>query len=169
MSLLFASREQSTGASASVLPVTIQHWFPLGLTSLIFFQSKRLSRVFSSTTIWKHQFFSTLPSLWSNFHIYTWLLKKKIALTTQTFVGKVISLLFNMLPRFAIAFLPGSKHLLISWLRSLFAVILEPRKIKSVTFPLFPHLFAMKQWDQCHDLSFFSFFNVLNQFFHSPL
>ena len=148
MSLLFTSRDQSIGASASVLPATIQHWFPLRLTSLISFQSKRLSRVFSRTTIRKHQFFSTQPSLWSNFHIYTWLLKKKIALTTQIFVSKVISLLFNMLPRFAIAFLPRSKHLLISWLQSLFAVILEPKKIKSVTFPLFPHLFAMKQWKQ---------------------
>ena len=51
-------------------------WFPLGLTGLIFLQSKVLSRVFSSTTIWKHQFFGSQPSLWSNFHIHTWLLKK---------------------------------------------------------------------------------------------
>ena len=129
MSLLFASHDQSIGASASVLPVTIQHWFPFGLTSLISFQFKRLSRVFSSTTIQKHQFFSTQPSLWSNSHIYTWLLEKNIALTTWTFVSKVISLLFNMLSRFAIAFLPRSKHLLISWLWSLFAVNLEPKKI----------------------------------------
>ena len=74
-------------------------------------------------------------------HLHMTTGKKKIALTTQTFVSKVISLLFNMLPRFAIAFLPRSKHLLISWLQSQFAVILEPKKIKSVTFP---HLFAMK-------------------------
>ena len=126
----FTSGGQSIGASASasILPMNIQDWFPLGLSGLIFFQSKRLSRVFSSTTIWKHQFFSTLPSLWSNFHIYTWLLKKKIALTTQTFVGKVISLLFNMLPRLVIAFLPRSKCLLISWLQSPSAVILDPPK-----------------------------------------
>ena len=98
--------------------------------------------------------------------------RKTIAVTvvfSLTFVGKVTSLLFNTLSRFVMAFLPRSKHFLISWLQSASAVILEPRKIKSVTFPLFPHLFAMKQWDQCHDLSFFSFFNVLNQFFHSPL
>ena len=58
---------------------------------------------------------------------------KTITLTIQTFVGKVMSLLFSMLCRFVIAFLPRSKHLLISWLQSPFTVILEPRKIKSVT------------------------------------
>jgi len=58
---------------------------------------------------------------------------KIIALTRQTFVGKVTSVLFNMLSRFAIAFLPRSKHLLISWLQSPSAMILEPKKIKSVT------------------------------------
>ena len=69
---------------------------------------------------------------------------KTIALTIQTFVSKVKSLLFNMLSRFVIAFLPRSKRLLISWLQSPPAVILEPpHKIKCV-FPLFPHLFAMK-------------------------
>ena len=72
---------------------------------------------------------------------------KTIALTRQTFVGKVVSLLFNMLSRFVIAFLPRSKHLLISWLQSLSAVILEPNKIKCVTDSTFPHLFAMKWWD----------------------
>ena len=59
--------------------------------------------------------------------------EKTIALTTQTFVGKVMSLLFNKLSRFVIAFLPKSKRLLISWLQSLSAVILEPQKIKSDT------------------------------------
>ena len=63
-------------ASAPVLPMNIQGWFPLGLTDLISLQSKGLSRVFSSTIIWKHQFFSTQPSLWSNSHICTWLLEK---------------------------------------------------------------------------------------------
>ena len=72
---------------------------------------------------------------------------KTIALTRRTFVDKVMSLLFNMLPRLVITFLPRSKHLLISWLQSTSAVILEPRKIKSDTVPLFPHLFAMKWWD----------------------
>ena len=73
---------------------------------------------------------------------------KTIALTRQTFVGKVMSLLFNMLTRLVIAFLPRSKHLLISWLQSPSAVILEPLQIASKNslslFPLFPHLFAMK-------------------------
>ena len=69
---------------------------------------------------------------------------KTIALTRQTFVGKVMSLLLNMLSRLVIAFLPSSKHLLFSWLQPPSAVILEPPKIKSVTFSLFPHLLAMK-------------------------
>ena len=68
---------------------------------------------------------------------------KTIALTRWTFVGKVMSLLFNMLCRLVIAFLPRSKRLLISWLQSPSALVLEPRKIKSVTVS-FPHLFAKK-------------------------
>ena len=59
-------------ASASVLPINIQGWFPLGLTGLIPLQSKGLSRVFSSTIIWKHQFFGAQLSIWSNSHICTW-------------------------------------------------------------------------------------------------
>ena len=73
---------------------------------------------------------------------------KTIALTRQTFVGKVMSLLFNMSSRFVIAFLPRSKNLLISWLQSPSAVILEPPKIKSLTVSIISHLFAMKWWDQ---------------------
>ena len=68
---------------------------------------------------------------------------KTVALTRLTFVGKVMSLLFNMLSRVFIAFLPRSKRLLISWLQSPSAVILEPKERKSL-FPLFPHLFDMK-------------------------
>ena len=120
--------------------MNISGWFPLGLTGLISLQSKGLSRVFSNTTVQKHQFFSAQPSLWSNFHIYIYMTPgKNIALTIWTFVGKVMSLLFNMLPRFVIAFLPRSKHLLISWLQSPSAVILEPKKIKSlaVSPPIF--------------------------------
>ena len=69
MSQLFASGNQCTGASASasVLPMSIQGWFPLRLTGLILLLSKRLSKVFSSTTVWRHQFCSTLPSSWSSF------------------------------------------------------------------------------------------------------
>ena len=69
---------------------------------------------------------------------------KAVALTIQIFVSKVLSLLFNMLSRFVIAFLPRSKCLLISWLKSLSMVILEPKKIKYATVSAFPHLFAMK-------------------------
>ena len=69
---------------------------------------------------------------------------KTIALTIQTFVSKVMPLLFNMLSRLRIAFLPRRKLLLISWLQLPSAVILEHRKIKSATVSLFPHLFAMK-------------------------
>ena len=78
MSWLFTSGGQSIGASASssVLPTNIQDWFPLGLTGLISLLAKWLSRVFSSITVQKHQFFSTQPSLWSNSHIHTWLLEK---------------------------------------------------------------------------------------------
>ena len=76
MSQLFSSGGQSIGALALVLPMNIQGWFPLGLTGLIFLQSKGLSRVFSSTMVWKHQFFSAQSSLWSNPHICTGLLKK---------------------------------------------------------------------------------------------
>ena len=72
---------------------------------------------------------------------------KNTALTSQTFVDKTMSLLFNMLSRLVIAFLPRSKHLLISWLQSPSAVILEPPKIVSL-FSLFPHLLAMKLWDR---------------------
>ena len=72
---------------------------------------------------------------------------KTIALTRQIFVGKVMSLLFNMLFRLVIAFLPRSKHPLISWLQSPSAVILEPRKLSLSLSPLFPHLFAMRPRD----------------------
>ena len=76
MSQFFASGGQSirASASASVLPMHIQDWFPLGLTGLISLQSKGLSRVFSNTTVQKQQFFGIQPSLWSNSDIHTWLL-----------------------------------------------------------------------------------------------
>ena len=78
MSQLFPSGSQSIGASASasVLPKSIQSWFPFRLTGFIPLHSKSLSRVFSSTTVWKHQFFGAQTSLWSNSHIHTWLLEK---------------------------------------------------------------------------------------------
>ena len=71
---LFASDGQRIAASTSVLPMNIQDWFPLGLTGFISLLLKEISRIFPSTTIWKHQFFSTQSCLWSNFHIHLWLL-----------------------------------------------------------------------------------------------
>ena len=78
ISRLFTSVGQSIGtsASASVLPMNIQGWFLLGLTGLISFQSKRLSRVFSNNTVQKHQFLGAQSTLWSNSHIHVWLLEK---------------------------------------------------------------------------------------------
>ena len=78
ISQLFESGSQSTGASASasVLPINFQNWFPLGLTGLISLLFKGLLRVFSSTTIRKYQCFTAQPFLWSNSHIHTWLLEK---------------------------------------------------------------------------------------------
>ena len=70
------SRSIAVSASASVLPMNIQGWFPLGLTGLISLLSKGLSRVFSCTIVWKHQFFGTQLSWWSNSHIHTWLLER---------------------------------------------------------------------------------------------
>ena len=78
MSQFLPSGGQSIGisASGSVLPMNIQNWFPLGWTGWISLQSKGLSRVFSNTTVQKHQFLGTQLSLWSNSHIHTWLLEK---------------------------------------------------------------------------------------------
>ena len=77
MSQIFASSGQSIGASASasVLPMNIQAWFPWRLTGLISLLSKGLSKVYYSTTVWKHQLFSAQPCLWSNSHIHTWVVK----------------------------------------------------------------------------------------------
>ena len=143
MSRFFASGGQSIGASATVLPMNIQGWFPLRLTSLISLLSKGLSRVFSSTTIQKRHssmlslfYGPTLTSIrdyWKNPQLWLYKplwerVKDREALHsavhgvsqswTQTFVGKGMSLLFNMLSRFVITFLPRSKCLWIPWLQS---------------------------------------------------
>ena len=73
-----------------------------------------------------------------------WKVALTVTLTIQIFVSKVMSLLFNILPKFVIAVLPRSRHLLISWLQSSSAVILEPPKIKFVTVSIASHLFSMK-------------------------
>ena len=149
MSQFFTPGGQSIGvsASASVLPMNIQDWFSLGLTGLISLQSNGLSRIFYNTTVWKASI------LWSSAffrvqlsHLYM-TAGKIIALTIQASVGKVVSLLFIILPRLVIAFLPRSKHLLISWVHSPFAVILEPKKIKFITG-------SIASPSICHDLHF---------------
>ena len=130
-SQLFAWGSQSTGVSAlaSLLPNKSQGWSPSEWTGWISLQSKGLSRVFSNTTLQKHQFFGAQPPSQSNSHIHTWPTGKTIALSRQTLVGKVMSLLLNILSRLVITFLPRSKRLLISWLQSPSALILEPPKI----------------------------------------
>ena len=118
-------------ASALVLPMNTQGWFPLGLTGLISFQSNGLSRVFYNITIWKHRFFNTQCSFWSNSHTY---------MPT----GKIIPLMLHTdLQQSDIS----TFNTLISWLQSPSTVILEPKKRKSVTAP--PRsllLFTMKWW-----------------------
>ena len=112
MNQFFASGGQRTGGSAStsVLPKNTQEWFPLGWIDWISLQSMWLLRVFSNTTIQKHQFFSTQLSLQSSSHIHYTTTGKTIALTRWTFVGKVMSMLLNMLSRLVITFLPRSKR-----------------------------------------------------------
>ena len=139
--------------------MNIQSWLPLKLMVLISFLCKGLWRVFSSPTIRKCQFFGTQTSFLSNSHIRTWVLEKKknITLIIQTFVSKMMSpFFFNILSRFAIAFLPKSKCLLISWLQSPSTVILKPKKIKSATVSTFslsichevmgPHALVLVFW-----------------------
>ena len=151
MSQLFTSGGQSIGVStsASVLPMNIQDSFPFNIDWFDLLAvwtpcSPRDSQESSPTPQFKNISSSVLSFLYSptltSIHDY-W---KAIALTIRTFVDKVMSLLFNMLSILVIAFLLRSKHLLISWLQSPSALILEPRKIKSVTVSIVPHLFAMK-------------------------
>ena len=99
--------------------------------------------------------------------MHTSLLEKPF-LTRWTFVGKIMSLLFNMLSRFVIVFLPRRKCLLISWLQVTMYWFWSPRKWSLSLFPLFPHLFAMKWWDRMPWPSFYECW-VLSQLFHSPL
>ena len=108
-------------ASASVLPMNIEDW-SLGWTGWISLQSKGLSRVFSNTTVQKNQFFCSAFFIVQLSHPYM-TTGETIALTRWAFVGKTMSLLFNMLSGLVITFLPRSKYLLISWLQSSSAVI----------------------------------------------
>ena len=128
---LFISGGWSIGTSTltSILPMHTQDWFPLVVTGLISLLSKGLSIVFSNTIVWRHQFFSAQPFILSSSHTCKWLLKKNNNFDYMDFISKGMSLLFNTLSRCAIAFLPSSKHLIISWLQSPSAVILEPKKM----------------------------------------
>ena len=156
MSQIFASSGQSIGVSAStsVLPMNIQDisfrmdWLDLlavqgTLKSLLQHHSSKASILRCSaffTVQLSHPFMTT---------------GKTIALTRWTFVGKVMSLLLNMLSRLVTTFLPRSKHLLISWLQSPSAVILEPPQNKvSYCFHCFPIYLPRSDGTGCHDLSF---------------
>ena len=157
MSQLFTWGGQSIGVSASTsgLPMNTQDWSPLRWTGWISLQSKGLSRVFSKhhsskASNFRHSAFFTVQL--SHPYMTT---GKTIALTRWTFVGKVMSLLFNMLSSLVITFLPRRKRLLISWLQSPSAVILEPPKIKSDRcFHRFPIYLPWSDGTRCHDLSF---------------
>ena len=166
---LFASGGQSIGVSpsASVLPINIQGWFPLGLSDLISLLSKWLSKVFSSTTVQKHQFFSAQLSLWSISHPYM-TTGKTIALTIQTFVGKVMSLLFNTLFRFVLSFFPRNKSL-----NFMAAVTIhsdsgaQENKICHCCL-FFPIYLPWSDGTRCWDLHFLNV-EFLSQLSHSPL
>ena len=170
ISRLFTQSGQSIGASAlaSVLPMNIQDRFPLGLTDFIYLQSEGLLSVFSNTTAQKHQFFGTqlsFPPTLKSIHDH-W---KMIALTRWTIVSKVMSLLFNMLCRFVIAFLPRSNSLSVSLLPLPSTVILEPPCQEYLIVSIFSPIYL--PWSNgtgCHFLHFFECW-VLSQIFHSPL
>ena len=155
MSQLFAWGAQSIGvsASASDLPMNIQDWSPLGWTGWISLQSKGLSLLqhhSSKASILRCSAFFTVQL--SHPYMTT---GKTIAFTRRTFVGKVISLLFNMLSRLVITFLPRSKCLLISCQQSSSAVIFgAPRNKVSHCFHRFPIYLLWSDGTRCHDLSF---------------
>ena len=127
--------------------MNIQDWFPLGWIGWISLQSKgpqesslapQFKDISSSVlSLLYGPALTSIPDYWKN-HIFEY----------TDFVGQVMSLLFNTLFRLVTAFLPRSKCLLISWLQSPSAVILEPKKIKSVTASTFSHLFAIKWWER---------------------
>ena len=131
MSQLFASGGQTT----SVLPMNTQNWSPLGWTVWISTQSKGLSK----SLLQHHSSKASILQCPAFFIVqisYPYMTTgKTIALTRQTFVDKVMSLLLNMLSRLVITFLPRSKRLLISWLQSPSAVILEPKKARGIHLP----------------------------------
>ena len=158
MSKFFASGGQYMGvsASASVLPMNIQDWFPLGLTELDLLAvqgtlKSLLQHHNSKASVLRHSAFFIVQLS----HPYM-TVGRTIALTRQTFVGKVMSLLFNMLSSLIIAFLPRSKCLLISWQQSPSSVILKSKKIKSVIVS--PSICRKFVRNTYHDLTFVCLF-----------
>ena len=148
MSQLFASGSQSIGASTSapVLPMSIQDWFPLGLSGLILLEvqgtlKSLLQHHNSKASILKHSVFIMVQLSYP--YMTT---RKTIALNKWTFVSKVISLLCNMLSRFVIAFLPKSKCHHLQWFWS-------PRKYNMLLLPFFPIYLPWSDGTRCHDLS----------------
>ena len=147
MSQFFASSGQSIGVSTStsVLPMNIEDWslgWTVGSPCSPSYSQELLQHHSSKASIFHCSAFF-IPQL---SHPYM-TIGKTIALTRWTFVGKVMSLLFIMLSRLVITYLPRSKRLLISWLQSPSAVLLEPKKKKSLTVSIVSHLFAIKWWD----------------------
>ena len=160
MSQFFASGGQSieVSASASVLPMSLKelisfkiNWFDLlGVQGT---HKSLLQHHSSKASILQYSAFFDTQLIVQISHPYT-TTAKTIALTRLTFVGKVVSSLFNMLSRLVITFLPMSKHPLISWVQSPSAVILEPKKIKSITVSIvFPSI-CHEVGTGCHDLHF---------------
>ena len=155
MNQFFTTGSQSIGVSAStsVLPMNTQDWFPLGRTGWDSLQSRGLSRVFSNTIVSKVSILRC-----SAFFIVQLLhpyiaTGKTIALTRQILLAKYC-LCFLMLSRLIIVFLTRSKHLLISWLQSPSAVILEPQKVVSHCLLYFPIYLPWSYGTRCHDPSF---------------
>ena len=150
MNQFFSSGDQRIGvsASASVLPVNMQDWFPLEWTGCISLQSKGLSRVFSNTTVQKHQFWRVLSFLYgpglTSIHDY-WKNHSfdKMGICRQNNVSA-----FKYADYVGYSFSSKEQCLLISWLQLPFAVIWSPRKLSLSVFSLFPYLFTMKWWDQ---------------------
>ena len=144
-----------------------QDWFPPGRTGWISLQSKGLKSLLqhhsSKASVLQCSAFFIVQLLYP--YITT---GRTIAFTSWTFVGKVMSLLFNMLSRLVIALLPKSKHLLISWLQSQSEVILGLLKIKSLKVSIVSHRYAMKWWDWMQRYSFLECW-VLSKHFPSPL
>ena len=151
-------------ASASALPENIQDWFPLGSTGLI----SLISRVFSNTTVQKHQLLDAQFSLWSNSHPCM-TTGKTITLTRWTLFGKVTSLLFCMLSRLVITVLPRNKRLLISWLQVTTCSDFGAQENKvCYSFQCFPIYLPWSDGTWCHVLCFtmLSFKPVFSFFFY---